>query len=131
MQHVSVMPSDNDWRVLRVIIARARDLGGLSGCPKAPDTGELVFRMSLSEIAGAAGVTSATAYKHVRRLVRRGLIRRESRPGPAPATIYMTPSVFHVMEDAIGVLTMWGEQQPPEWGERPSVGRGGFGEDCK
>lgn len=127
MQHVSVMPSDNDWRVLRVIIARARELGGASGCPRSPDSNEMMFRMSLSEIAGAAGVTSATAYKHVRRLVRRGLIRRESRPGPTPATIYMTSVVFHVLEDAIGLLTVWGERQPPEWGARPR--RGGFSED--
>ena len=131
MEHASVMPSDNDWRVLRVIIARARDLGGVSGCPRSPGSNEMMFRMSLSEIAGAAGVTPATAYKHVRRLARRGLIRRESRPGPTPATIYMTSVVFRILEDAIGLLTMWGERQPPEWGERPSVGRSGFGENCK
>lgn len=122
MQHASVMPSDNDWRVLRVIIARARALGGVSGCPQSPDTGEMMFKMSLSEIAEAACVTPATAYKHVRRLTRRGLIRRESGCGSTPATIFMTTCVFHVLEDAIGVLTMWGERQPPEWGARPSVG---------
>lgn len=129
MEHASVMPSDNDWRVLRVIIARARELGGASGCPRSPGSNEMMFRMSLSEIAGAAGVTSATAYKHVRRLVRRGLIRRESCPGPTPATIYMTSVVFHILEDAIGLLTMWGERQPPEWGARPR--RAGFSEGSR
>lgn len=129
MRPTTVMPSDNEWRVLRVIISRARDLGGLSGCPKTPDTGEMVFKMSLSEIARDAGVRPGEAYKNVRRLTQRGLIRRESRRGPTPATIYLVPHVFHILEDAICVLTLQGERLPSEWGAWPSAGSGGFGGD--
>lgn len=131
MRSTTVMPSDNEWRVLRVILARARDLGGVSGCPKAPDTGEMVFKMSLSEIARDAGVRPAEAYKNVRRLTRRGIIRRESRRGPTPATIYIASYVFAILEDAICVLTMRGERLPPEWGEWPTPGSSGCGGDCK
>lgn len=131
MRPVTVMPSDNEWRVLRVILVRAQDLGGWSGCPKTPDTGEMVFKMSLSEIARAAGVRPAEAYKNVRRLTQRGIIRRESRRGPTPATIYIASHVFRILDDAICVLTLQGERMPPEWGEWPTLGSSGFGGDCR
>lgn len=127
MRSTTVMPSDNEWRILRVILVRAHDLGGRSGCPQASDTGEMMFKMSLSEIARAAGVRPGEAYKSVRRLTRRGIIRRESRRGPTPATIYMAPHVFSILDSAICVLTAWGERLPPEWGEWPSAGRSDFG----
>lgn len=131
MGSTTVMPSDNEWRVLRVILVRAQDLGGGSGCPQVSDTGEMVFKMSLSEIARAAGVRPAEAYKNVRRLTRRGIIRRESRRGPTPATIYIAPHVFSILDSAICVLTAWGERMPPEWGAWPSAEGHGFGGDCR
>jgi len=112
MKPMSVMPSDNDWRILRVIIARIEEQGGVYGCPRLPDSDDLPCQMPMHEIAEASGVNPAMVHKHIHRLLRRGIIRRRPSHGATPSIYFMSVAAFLSLRDAIGYLVGWNEWRP-------------------
>lgn len=105
----SVMPADNDWRVLCVIIrailrANRRPVG------KSPDS-EVSCALSFADIGEGSGVCPTNVHTYVRRLEERSLLRRERTPGTSPTIYYMTLSTLgaaHVLLDTVvGMDSPW------------------------
>lgn len=107
------MPTDNDWRVLRVIVrAILRTDRRVSGEPPAGP--EAACALSFMDIGEESGVHPMNVRKHVRRLEERGLLRRERAEGTRPTTYYMTLSalgaVSVLLDAVVGMDGPWPSQ---------------------
>ena len=86
-----VMPTDNDWRVLQVILRR--------------------ILADLTDIGNATGTHSLVVRNHVRRLEARGILRRERKPGATPTTFFMpwrmVRTLAYVLDSIVGLNAPW------------------------
>ena len=109
-QGPSIMPTDNDWRVLRVIVrAIFRTSRMVSGAPHHEP--EAFCTLSLVDIGEEIGMHPMSVRKHVRRLEERGLLRRERAAGASP-TVYCMPmrtlrAVYAFLDDTVGLDGPW------------------------
>lgn len=108
-----VMPSDNDWRVLQVILRRIltdlREAG--TDLLDIPDEQEVSCTLSLNDIGAATGTRSLVVRDHVRRLEVRGILRRERKPGATPTTFFMpwrmVRTLAYVLDSIVGLNAPW------------------------
>lgn len=86
-----VMPTDNDWRVLQVILRHILANLCEAGIDpfNIPDEQEVSCTLGLTDIGNATGAHSLVVRDHVRRLEVRGVLRRERKPGSSPTTFFM------------------------------------------
>lgn len=107
------MPTDNDWRVLRVIV-RAIVRANRKATGEPPSGPEASCALSFMDIGEESGVHPMNVRKHVRRLEERGLLRRERAVGTSPTVYSMTLStlgVAYVLLDAVvGMNDPWPSQ---------------------
>lgn len=107
------MPTDNDWRVLRVIV-RAIVQTNRKATGEPPSGPEASCALSFMDIGEESGVHPMNVRKHVRRLEERGLLRRDRATGTSPTIYHMTLStlgVAYVLLDAVvGMNGPWPSQ---------------------
>lgn len=108
-----VMPTDNDWRVLQVILRRIlADLREAAVDPlDIPDEWEVSCTLGLTDIGNATGTHSLVVRNHVRRLEARGILRRERKPGATPTTFFMpwrmVRTLAYVLDSIVGLNAPW------------------------
>ena len=108
-----VMPTDNDWRVLQVILRHIlADLREAAVDPlDIPDEWEVSCTLGLSDIGNATGTHSLVVRNHVRRLEARGILRRERKPGTTPTTFFMpwrmVRTLAYVLDSIVGLNAPW------------------------
>lgn len=109
----TIMPTDNDWRVLRAIIQQILRSARLSGRSLAgtPYDEECSCTMGFVDIGNAIGMHSLMVRDHVRRLEERGLLRRERALGRNPTTYFVTWRVVcaacAVLDGVVGLWAPW------------------------
>lgn len=108
-----VMPTDNDWRVLQVILRHILANLCEAGIDpfNIPDEQEVSCTLGLTDIGNATGTHSLVVRDHVRRLEVRGVLRRERKPGSSPTTFFMpwrmARALVYVLDGIVGLNSPW------------------------
>ena len=113
----TVMPSDNDWIVLRILISRLLTSNPpRQGSPRK-DEEVLSCQLRLIDIAASADMGTPAVLKHLRRLEERDIIDRHTRPGPHPTVFSMEMGkirlFYRVIDAVLGFSAPWPGRSTP------------------
>lgn len=109
-QGPSVMPTDNDWRILREIV-RAIFRTDIKVPGASPRESEAFCRVSLTDLGDATGMHPMSLRRNIHRLEERGLLRHESGTGGRPSAYYMSlrtlGAVYALLDVTVGMDGPW------------------------
>lgn len=109
-QGPSVMPTDNDWRILREIV-RAIFRTDIKVPGASPRELEAFCRLSLTDLGDATGMHPMSLRRQIRRLEERGLLRHERGTGSRPSAYYMSlrtlGAVYALLDVTVGMGGPW------------------------